>query len=157
MSGISWNLDIRETLAKHISGLCQLALLSQGMDTTYSNKIKLAVERAYSFIPQINIITNFVQKIKPSENSILRKMSHITALHGDRHKRCSPPFNAIYSFCVDLKDIIQKDKLSLIEFSSKKAVLLHNSHMEILVFLLRLLTNKVGYLEKISTRQFLEN
>lgn len=132
MSGIAWDINIRSTLAKHTTGLCQLALLSQSNNNLYSNKNKVAVERAFSFIPQIQTITNFIQNNNATKNTaIIQKMANIVALHGDKSKRrCSPPFSSIYSYCV--KDgVIVDSKLNDIGFSSKKAVLLYNTASKI--------------------------
>nr|QFQ60712.1 NP [Mason Creek virus] len=146
MSGISWDVNLRSTLSKFTSGLCQLGLLSlydPNTSALYVEKNKIAAERAYSFIPQFQVVADFIKKNDAITNStLLSKMAHITALHGDRHKRrMSIPFCVIYKHCVDTTQGMETDsgekgyvlsKLDEIGFSSKKGALLYNLHCQTL-------------------------
>nr|QWC36488.1 NP [Bemisia tabaci Quaranja-like virus 1] len=137
LTGIGWDLQVRGTLSKYTSALCQAAILSNGKKDQYSEKIRTSVERGYGFVPNIRKISEFIEKNNIGTNKpIMTKLALISTIHGDKSKRrASFPVSFLFKHCTKLEAVEGASTINTLEekfddfgFSSKKAALLYQIH-----------------------------
>nr|QWC36500.1 NP [Bemisia tabaci Quaranja-like virus 3] len=137
LTGIGWDLQVRGTLSKYTSTLCQAAILSNNKKDQYSEKVRVSVERGYGFVPNIKKISEFIEKNSIGTNKpVLTKLSLISAIHGDKSKRrASFPVSFLFKHCSSVQAVegqstinYMPDKFDDFGFSSKKAALIYSIH-----------------------------